>query len=109
MFFRRPGMSSERSGWKGVTGNAIAPLSLLRSSSGFMGSPSWQDALPVGIDVLAHFGGVVTLAVRMRSIAFAAASELIVVELNAEAGLVRDSNAAINDGDATSGDDFVGG
>src|SRR6266478_1978875 len=107
MFFRRPGMSSERSGWKGVTGNAIAPLSLLRSSSGFMGSPSGQNALPVGIDVLAHFGGVVALAVRMRSIALSAASKLIVVELNTQAGLVRDSYAAIDDGDAPSRDDFV--
>src|SRR5713101_5071568 len=58
--------------------------------------------------MLAHLRSIVALAVSARGVALAAASELVVVQLNTQAGLVSDSNAAIDDGHAATGDDLVG-
>src|SRR5262249_54562877 len=117
-FLRRPAASSDRSALKGVTGKAITPRSLLRISSafiqspfalitGFRLSPSRQNALPVGIDMLAHLGRVVSLAILTLLIALAAAGELIVVKFDAEARSIRNADGAVDDGHASTGDDFV--
>src|SRR5262249_45264016 len=116
-FLLRPAQSSERSPLKGVTGKAITPRSLLRISSAFIHhhfhlapafvlSPSRENAPPVGIDMLAHLGCIVTLAILTFLITLAAAGKLIVVELNAEAGLVRNADGTIHDGHASAGNDF---
>src|SRR5690349_16394157 len=65
----------------------------------WQGLPARQNAFPTGIDMPAHFGFVVAFAVGEFPIAFAAAGELVVIELDAQTGLVRDAHAAVHDGD----------
>ena len=69
------------------------PIGLV-PSSGMISLPSRQRALPVGVDVTAHFGFVVAFAVGEFGITLAAAGELVVIELDAQAGLGKDADAA---------------
>ena len=57
----------------------------------------------------AHFGFVVALAVREFGITLAAAGELVVIELDAQAGLGGDADAAVGDGNAAAGHHFIDG
>src|SRR5262249_53075608 len=69
--------------------------------------PSWQHPFPIWIDMFAHFGFVIALAIAAFFVAFATACKLIVVQLDAEAGFIRNADAAVHDGNTTAKDDFV--
>jgi len=69
--------------------------------------PPRQDALPIRIDVFAHFGFVIAFAIGAFLIAFAAAGKLIVIKFHAEAGFVGNADAAIDDWNAAAEYDFV--
>ena len=69
--------------------------------------PSRQDAFPIRINVFAHFGFVVALAITTLGVALSSTRELIVVQLDAEPGFVRDADAAADDGDPAAEDNFV--
>src|SRR5690349_21841865 len=66
----------------------------------FSALPSWQNTFPIWINVFAHFGFVVTLAIGAFFIAFAPSGKLIVVELDAEAGFDGNANAAVDNRNA---------
>ena len=70
-------------------------------------SPSGQNTLPIGIDMLAHLGCIVALAVQTFVIALSASGKLIVVELDAKPGLVRNANATVDNRHTSAGNDFV--
>ena len=57
--------------------------------------------------MFAHFGFVIAFAERDFFVAFAPPGELVVVESDAEAGFVRNSNRAIFEADAAAFDDFI--
>ena len=57
--------------------------------------------------MLAHLGCVVTLSIWTVFIPLAASGKLVMVEFNAEAGLVGNADASIDDGYASAGNHLV--
>src|SRR5579872_3978359 len=69
--------------------------------------PARKNPLPVRIHVRAHFGLIIALAKRKLSVALCTSSELIPIEIDAQARLIRNADHAVGYGHATTGDYLV--